>query len=298
MTVRLPSLNGLRAFEAAARHRSFTKAGIELNISQTAVSHRIRRLEEELGMRLFDRAKEGISLTQEGHGYLPGVRAAFRDIRLATERLRSEESDNVLTLSTLPSFAAKWLLPRLPSFLKVCPHIEVRVIGSTDIIDLEANGVDGAIRYGSGNWPGVRADRLMTDQLFPVCSPELLGGVQPLLRLEDLGSHTLLQTSGMTAGDWPLWLAAAGVSPDRQPDPKLTFNLTFMTIQAAIDGLGVAIGRKTYVEADLALGRLVAPFDIMLPSDGAFYFVSPADGATAPKIATFREWLLGQAYSS
>src|ERR1700757_3324833 len=168
MTSRLPSLNGLRAFEAAARHMSFTVAASELNVTQTAISHQIRRLEEELGIRLFVRQNRALTLTPQGKDYLPGVRAAFNDLRLATDRLLRKDNEHVLTVSTLASLAAKWLLPRLTSFQQAHPGIDVRITTSTSLVDFRRDDVDAAIRYGGGQWQGLRADWLMADELFPV----------------------------------------------------------------------------------------------------------------------------------
>src|ERR1041385_9177390 len=189
MTPRLPSLNGLRAFEAAARHLSFTQAASELNVTQTAISHQIRRLEEELGLRLFIRKNRALALTPQARDSLPGVRAAFTDLRLATDRLLRKGDDNVLTVSTLASLAAKWLLPRLTAFQEAHPGIDVRITTSTALVDFRGGDVDAAIRYGRGQWPGVRADWLMADELFPVCSPALLKGDKSLRTPEDLKDH-------------------------------------------------------------------------------------------------------------
>jgi LysR family transcriptional regulator, glycine cleavage system transcriptional activator len=291
MTARLPSLNGLRAFEAAARHLSFTVAAAELNVTQTAISHQIRRLEEELGVRLFVRQNRALALTPEARDYLPGVRAAFNDLRLATDRLLRRDNDHVLTVSTLASLAAKWLLPRLPAFQEAHPGIDVRITTSTALVDFQRDDVDCAIRYGRGQWPGLRADWLMADQLFPVCSPALLTGNRPLRRPEDLAHHTLLHTSAAYGDDWRLWLTAAGLPADVSKQPGLTFDLILVTVQAAIDGIGVAMGRTSYVEADIAKDRLVVPFKITLPTDAGFYLVSPQAKADAPKLSTFRQWL-------
>lgn len=291
-TPRLPSLNGLRAFEAAARHLSFTAAATELNVTQTAVSHQIRRLEQELGTRLFVRRNRAIALTADGLDYLPPVRAAFNDLRLATAKLRRKGDDRVLTVSTLASLAAKWLLPRLAAFQEAHPDIDVRITTSIDLVDFTSGDVDAAIRYGRGNWPGLRADWLMADRMFPVCSPALLSGERPLRRPEDLRDHILLHTSGASRDDWRLWLTAAGLPADLSQHGGLTFDLNFVTVQAAIDGHGVAIGRTAYVRDDIARGRLVAPFDITLPVDAGFYLVSLEDRADTPKLAAFRQWLL------
>lgn len=292
MTARLPSLNGLRAFEAAARHLSFTLAASELNVTQTAISHQIRRLEEELGIRLFIRQNRALALTPEARDYLPGVRAAFNDLRLATDRLLRKEDDKVLTVSTLASLAAKWLLPRLTDFQEQHPGIDVRITTSTGLVDFQRDNVDAAIRYGRGQWPGVRADWLMADELFPVCSPSLLRGDKPLRRPEDLRNHPLLHTSNTNSDDWRLWLTAAGLPADIARQPGITFDMIFMTIQAAIDGIGVAMGRTSYVQDDIAKGRLVVPFKIALPADAGFYLVAPEGRREAPKLAAFRQWIV------
>src|SRR6201996_7131031 len=210
MTMRLPSLNGLRAFEAAARHLSFTVAAAELNVTQTAISHQIRRLEEELGIRLFVRKNRALALTPEARDYLPGVRAAFNDLRLATDRLLRKDDGNVLTISTLASLAAKWLLPRLSAFQEAHPGIDVRITTSTSLVDFQRDKVDAAIRYGRGHWPGLRAHWLTADELFPVCSPALLAGNRPLRMPDDLRDHVLLTTS-TNGDDWRQWLTAAGL---------------------------------------------------------------------------------------
>ena len=292
MTARLPSLNGLRAFEAAARHLSFTLAASELNVTQTAISHQIRRLEEELGIRLFIRQNRALALTPEARDYLPGVRAAFNDLRLATDRLLRKEDDKVLTVSTLASLAAKWLLPRLTDFQEQHPGIAVRITTSTGLVDFQRDNVDAAIRYGRGQWPGVRADWLMADELFPVCSPSLLRADKPLRRPEDLRNHPLLHTSNTNSDDWRLWLTAAGLPVDIARQPGITFDMIFMTIQAAIDGIGVAMGRTSYVQDDIAKGRLVVPFKIALPADAGFYLVAPEGRREAPKLAAFRQWIV------
>src|ERR1700743_2549562 len=242
MTGRLPSLNGLRAFEAAARHLSFTNAAAELNVTQTAISHQIRRLEEELGIRLFVRQNRALALTSEARDYLPGVRAAFNDLRLATDRLLRKDNEHVLTVSTLASFAAKWLLPRLSSFQEEHPGIDVPLTPTSALVHCRSRGLCAASRYGRGRWPDLRADWLMRDELFPVCSPTLLKGSRPLKNPQDLAQQTLLHTSGGYDDDWRLWLTAAGLPTDISEQPGLTFDLIFVTVQAAIDCSGVAEG--------------------------------------------------------
>jgi LysR family glycine cleavage system transcriptional activator len=291
---RLPSLNGLRAFEAAARHLSFTNAAAELNVTQTAISHQIRRLEEELGIQLFARQNRSLILTPEARDYVPRIRAAFQDLRQATDQLLRKDNDHVLTISTLASFAAKWLLPRLASFQEAHPGIDVRITTSMELVDFRSGDVDAAIRYGRGQWPGLEATWLIADELFPVCSPALLIGERPLRHPKDLAQHVLLHTTSYS-DDWRLWMTAAGVPIHAGATHGLTFDLFFMTVQAAIDGLGVAVGRTTYVKDDIENGRLVVPFDIALPADAGFYLVSPDTRASTPKLIAFRNWLIGAA---
>src|SRR6185312_12604873 len=186
---------------------------------------------------------------------------------------------------------AKWLLPRLGTFQEAHPGIDVHITTSTGLVDFERDNVDAAIRYGRGQWPGLRADWLMADELFPVCSPALLNGSKPLKCPEDLKEHVLLHTSNANSDDWRLWLTAAGLPTNLSKQPDVTFDLIFMTVQAAIDGLGVAMGRTAYVQDDIAKGRLVVPFKIELPVDAGFYLVSPEARADSPKLSALRNWL-------
>src|SRR3978361_1199048 len=241
MTARLPSLNGLRAFEAAARHLSFTNAATELNVTQTAITLQIRRLEEELGIKLFIRQNRALTLTPEARDYLPGIRAAFNDLRLATDRLLRKDNDHVLTVSTLASLAAKWLLPRLSAFQEAQPGIEVHITTSTGLVDFKKGDVDAAIRYGRGQWPGLRADWLMADQLFPVCSPALLTGHKPPRCPEDLAHHVLLHSTN-NDDDWRPRFTIHGLPTDISKQHGVSFDLIFMVGQGAIDRPGVALG--------------------------------------------------------
>ena len=290
----LPSLNGLRAFEASARLLSFTLAAEELNVTQTAISHQIRRLEEQLGLKLFLRQNRALALTPEAREYLPPVRTAFEDLRRATARLLQPDQDGRLTVSTTASLATKWLVSRVAAFQDANPGMEVRIATSTHLVDFGREEVDLAIRYGRGHWPGVRADWLMAERLFPVCAPALLTGPDPLRQPADLARHTLLHAT-ISRDDWRLWLTAAGLPHELAARRGLTFDLGFMAIQAAMDGLGVALGRLHLVEADIRAGRLVAPFDTELPQDAGYYIVTPDATADTPKIRRFRDWLIASA---
>jgi LysR family transcriptional regulator, glycine cleavage system transcriptional activator len=291
----LPSLSGLRAFEAAARHLSFTAAAHELHVTQTAISHQIRRLEEQLGRRLFERRNRSLTLTRDAEAYLPAVRGAFEDLRLATARLQRSGNDDMLTVSTTASLAAKWLITRVAAFQDAHRGIEVRITTSSQLVDFRRDQVDMAVRYGRGSWPGLRAEWLMAEDIFPICSPALLRGEHPLRHPNDLAYHNLLH---VTTGpeDWQMWLTAAGLPHSLAERRGLTFDQSFMAMQAAIEGLGVALGRSRFVETDIAAGRLVAPFDVRLPTDAGYYVVAPEQTADTPKIALFRAWLIASTH--
>jgi LysR family glycine cleavage system transcriptional activator len=290
----LPSLNGLRAFEAAARSLSFTYAAVELNVTQTAISHQIRRLEDQLGIKLFIRQNRTLALTREAQDYLPSVRSAFEDLRRATERLRRGGHDGRLTVSTTASLATKWLVSRVAAFQDANPGLEVRITTGNKLVDFRQDEVDMAVRYGRGHWPGVRADWLMAERVFPVCAPRLLNGPEPLRQPADLAHHTLLHAT-VSRDDWRLWLTAAGLPFSIAARRGLTFDEAFLAIQAAVEGLGVALGRHHLVEADIAAGRLIAPFDTVLPQDAGYYVVTPEATVDDPKIVLFRDWLIASA---
>jgi len=289
----LPSLTGLRAFEAAARHLSFTRAAAELNVTPTAISHLIRRLEQQLGTALFIRRNRALALTREGQDYLPPVRSAFEDLRQATARLRRPAHEGLLTVSTTASLATKWLVSRVAAFQDAHPSMEVRITTSAHLVDFRREEVDIAVRFGRGNWPDLRADWLMAEHLFPVCSPALLAAKQ-LRTPADLARHTLLHTT-VSREDWQLWLTAAGLPLSIAKQRGLMFDQGFMAVQAAMEGLGVALGRTHLVADDIAAGRLVVPFDMVLPQDAGYYIVAPIATAGTPKIALFRDWLLASA---
>jgi LysR family glycine cleavage system transcriptional activator len=287
----LPSLNGLRAFEAAARHMSFTRAADELHVTQTAISHQIRRLEEQLGKRLFVRGSRTLHLTRDAMDYLPAIRTAFDDLRRATVRLQRRDREGLLTVSTTASLAAKWLVTRVASFQDTHPEIEVRITTSSHLVDFQREEVDMAVRYGRGNWPDLRTQWLMAEDIFPVCSPALMKGPKPLRRPEDLAHHSLLHTT-IGREDWQLWLTAAELPVSLALRRGLSFDQGFMALQAAMDGLGVALSSKSFVEADIASGRLVIPFDVVLPADAGYYIVAPEETANTTKVALFRDWLV------
>ena len=292
MPHRLPPLAALRAFEAAARHLSFTRAADELHVNQTAISHQIRGLEERLGVRLFRRLPRGLVLTEEAQRYLPAVRDAFARLETATAELLAERTRGTLTASVLPSFAAKWLVPRLGRFRAANPDIDLRISTSQHLVDFAREDVDIGIRMGRGHYPGLRVDRLFGETLVPVCSPALLEGEHPLRRPEDLEHHVLLHDDDSTG--WRLWLELAGVD-GVDAGRGLTFTDSAIVVQVAAEGQGVALARTALAAWDLAAGRLVRPFDVSVPHDLAYYLVCPEASAERPRIVAVRDWLLAEA---
>jgi LysR family glycine cleavage system transcriptional activator len=231
-------------------------------------------------------------LTDQGQLLLPAVREAFDRLRAGVRRVQDLCCGGALTISTTPSFAASWLAGRLARFQALHPEIELQLSATARMVDFAREGVDCGIRYGMGDWPGLVSQRLFRTALLPVCSPTLLDGANPLRRPEDLARHTLLHALD-GADDWRLWLRAAGVEGiDPTRGPK--FDSIPLVLQAAISGAGVGIGRRQLVQAELAAGRLVAPFDFELPDECAYYFVAPEATADQPKLAAFRSWLLAE----
>lgn len=291
MAERLPPLSALRTFEAAARHLSFTRAADELHVTQAAVSHQIKALEADLGVRLFRRLNRSLLLTDEGQLLAPAVRRAFDELAAGVEQVRGR-GGGTLTISTTPSIAANWLAGRLGRFQALRPEFEIRLMATPRLVDFAREGVDCGIRYGFGAWPGLVAVRLFSAALTPVCSPRLLKRPEPLREPADLARHTLLHALD-DMDDWRLWLRAAGVSGvDPQRGPK--FEAMPLALQAAISGTGVAISRGPLADEALAAGVLVRPFDFELPSECAYYFVAPELRAEQPKVQAFRTWLLAE----
>ena len=292
---RLPPLNAVRAFEAAARHLSFTKAAEELSVTQAAVSHQVKALEERLQVPLFRRLNRGLVLTEAGGSYLRELEDILDRLEQATERLRASEATGILTVSTSTSFAAKWLVPRLQRFRDRRPDIDVRIDANDSLTDFRRDNVDIAIRYGRGVYPGLSSVQLLQDIVFPVCSPKLLEGGHPLREPSDLKHFTLLHDQGVVE-DWRTWLRTAGVT-DVEPTRGPVFSHSAMLIEAAIAGQGVALARRSMVARDVREGRLVQPFPLSLKAEFSYWVVCPQSAAEKPKIAEFRAWLLDEAAS-
>jgi LysR family transcriptional regulator, glycine cleavage system transcriptional activator len=294
MATRLPPLNALVVFEAAARHLSFTRAADSLHVTQAAVSHQIKALEEWLGVPLFHRVGrgKGLALTEAGRSYLPRVNAALEAIRSATSAVMDKRRQRVLNVATLDSFGLLWLLPRLGRFVKDHPGIDVRVLAADLDDDALAMGeVDVDLRYGEGDWPGLQVVRFMTEVIFPVCSPRIITRDKPLAVPSDLRHHTLLHD--VLSVDWRTWLDAAGehdVDVSRGPG----FNHSHLVTAAAINGDGVALGRGALVTSAIERGELVKPFELTVPCTFAYYAVCSHGSADDPVVVAFREWLIDE----
>jgi LysR family glycine cleavage system transcriptional activator len=296
---RLPGLPAFRTFEAAARHLSFSRAAVALNVTPAAVSSQIRALEDQLGVRLFLRTSRQMALTNAGQILFAAVTEAFATLTRAVDHLAGADG-HTLRVATSASFAAKWLLPRLERFRALHPGVDVVIDASEATIDLASSDTAVAIRFGHGYWPGTRADRLIEERVFPVCSPALLQGEHPLRTPGDLRHHPLIhlewQASGDTWPDWRTWLLAAGVT-DIDAAHGVRMTSYALASQEAIAGRGVALGNTSLVGDDLASGRLVRPFALSLKvaADFAYYLVTPTALADTPLVAAFRAWALAEA---
>ncbi|HEX2581694.1 MAG TPA: transcriptional regulator GcvA [Dongiaceae bacterium] len=282
-----PSVHALRAFDAVARHLSFKKAARELNLSPGAISQKVRNLEDQLGVNLFERTQHKVILTPEGNIYLPGIRRALLEIMDSGHLIRKHKENPRLTVNTLSYFAAKWLIPRLNHFNHLHAKIVVNVNTSSELVDFVNDDV--AIRHGMGQYQGLASFRLFSEDLIPVCSPALLKGEHPLRHPQDLQYHTLLHDS--LGRDWGFFLRGLNIMEvDADKGPR--FNDESLIFQAAIEGQGVALGRSALVAHDIQKGNLVRPFAISMPSAFAYYLVYPEDRVDNPVIAAFQRWLL------
>ncbi len=313
MIYRLPPLNALRVFEAAARHLSFKEAANELSITQAAVSHQIKSLEEYLGVPLFKRAGRGVQLTEAARACLPKLREGFDSLAAAVEMIHVRADETDLQITAPPVFTARWLMPRLADFAKREPKIDVRVVSSSKMVDAgaldsatlvgnfdlrnESSGVE--IHLGSGGYPGYRADRLFGVAMIAVASPELAHGSPPLSEPADLARHTLLHddaTDLVAHGHaWAKWLDVAGVADKVDGTRGPHFSSNILSLEAASQRLGIALALHPMVDADIASGRLWQPFDVELKPQSAYYLVCPEVIAERPAVVAFRKWLLQQA---
>lgn len=295
MNRRLPPLNALRAFEAAGRHLSLSRAAEELHVTPAAISHQVKALEQALGARLFRRVSRGLALSATGQALLPALSEGFDRLLEGIDEVRRADEQRPLTVSVAPSFGAKWLVPRLERLREAHPDLDVRIDANARVVDLEREDIDVALRYGPGDYPGLHVERLLSDEVVPVCAPQLVQGEHPLRAPADLAHHVLLhheQPMGdLGYPDWRMWLLAAGVQGvDASRGPR--FTLASMALQAAQDAQGVALIGRALVDRDVAAGRLVQPFQgLGLPLRFAYWIVSPARNAEHPRVKAFREWL-------
>lgn len=294
-------LNAMRAFEASARHGSFSGAGEELNVTAAAVGQLVRGLEDWLGVSLFHRVTSGrsrLAPTEAAERALPDIRAGLDRLRLGLERLKEASTNGVLTVTVSPAFAAKWLLPRIERFQAQWPDTDVRLDTSLKLVDYLAQGIDVGVRYGNGTWPGLAADKLMEEEVYPVCSPLLLGKLN-LRAPADLARQTLIHDLSVDASvgfpTWENWLRTAGVA-DAAIQRGMRINNSAAVLQAAVEGRGIALARSIMAQDDVAAGRLVRLFpEIGLPSALAYYVVYRPDTAALPRSQAFRTWLFEEA---
>ena len=291
MRRKLPPLNAIKAFEAAARSESVTRAAEELRVTPAAVSQHVKALEATLGLKLFTREGQRLALTEAGREYLAVVRDAFDRIAVGTERLAYREKFGVLTISASPDFAAKWLVHRLGRLAETHPDIDLRVSATTHHVDFAREDVDVAVRHGNGAWPGLDVARLCSERLFPVCSPKLMSRRKRPLTGEDLLKFPLLRLGDWST--WTRWFEAAGVPNPVAHGPVL--NRASMLIDAAVDGQGIALARTALAASDLISGRLIRPIDLSLPMANTYWIVCPKVTAGSGKLAAVREWLLAEA---
>lgn len=294
MAYRLPPLNGLRAFEATARHMSFSRAAEELNVTPAALSHQVKGLEEFLGIQLFIRKNRAIELTEAGKLCFPGIQDGFERLNESVGQLYPDPEDNVIVISSGPAFAAKWLAPRIYRFIEQYPQFDARISANLNRSSFGVGGIDVAIRFGDGNYPEEHVELFLKDKMTPMCSPLLLQGDKPLDEPEDLIHHTLIHDDSLAqmTGEvyWVNWLKEMGLDQvDHTRGPR--FNHADHALDAAIGGSGVVLGRTAIAGPDLKAGRLVAPFNLYQTGRRAFHFVCRKDAIALPKIRAFRDWL-------
>lgn len=299
----LPGTRALRTFEAAARHRNFTRAADELGLTPAAVSYQIKEIEDQIGVVLFTRTSRSIQLTPAGAVLFEATADALDTLHRATGRARRlARSAAQLRVSLSARFATNWLLPRLPQFRAANPGLELSFDISDELRDFEADDIDVAIRFGTGNYEGARADRLFDTLIVPVCSPRLLEAGPPLNEPRDLlrHNHTLCyvdwKTDAMTWPDWRMWMAAAGVSDDIDDSRLVGFADSSFVVQAVLEGGAVGLADLDMIASDLAQGRLVRLFDVgvRMPQPYAYYLVCPQESSEDARVVAFREWMLGQ----
>lgn len=295
MPRRLPPLNALRAFEAAGRRSSMSAAADELSVTPAAISHQIKTLEDYFGVSLFHRAVRSVRLTDSGAALLPYLSDGMDLWAEGCRKLGALDDASPLVISSAPVFAGKWLVRWLSNFNAIHPDITVRLDGALTLANFTSDGVDGAIRFGTGPYPGLHTDPLVNEDVVPVCSPMLLEGEHPLRTPDNLIHHTLIHVDwneiAGTQPDWAMWLRTAGVNGvDPTKGPVMTSD--GLAVEGALDGGGVVLVSEFLVRQDLLKGRLVKPFDLVLPSSHWYWFVCPPENLERPKVRAFRDWLV------
>ena len=291
MPARLPPLSALRVFETAARHLNFSRAAEELSVTHSAVSHQIKALEAHLGVELFRRSGRAMLLTGEGQRFYVHVREAFARLQRGVAELKPEARRAALTVSALPGFAARWLVPRLPEFYRRHPELDVNLRATTVLTDFQREDVDLAVRFGPGSWPGLAAEKLLDEEIFPVCSPRYRGGRLPRTPQELLGC-TLLHH---VFEPWEEWFRAVGLEEPAIP-PGPGFSESNLLLKAAADGQGVALALGVLVQTELKSGELVQCHP-SLKARYAYYLVHPRQDPPAPKVTAFKQWIKAAARS-
>lgn len=295
MKRRLPSLNSLRAFEAAARHCNFRDAADELSVSHSAISHQVKFLEDYLSVELFVRKPRSVELTKTGHSYYLVLRDVLDRIADATNRILEPHSEHILTLQVYSTFAVRWLIPRLNGFRKAYPDFQIRLITSQFDVDFEHENMDLAVMIGEPTQPDIHYEYLYRSQVFPVCSPELLSGSRPLNQPADLIHHRILQVYP-SEKDWAIWLSEQGVT-DINLESDVQFDSYDHALDAAAEGEGVALAMQPFAARDLRSGVLVEPFRSRIRGNGDWYLVCRKERFQDRKIIIFRDWLLNEIQS-
>ena len=295
MNRRMPPLNALKAFEAAARHLSFTAASAELNVTQAAISHQVRTLENYIGLNLFNRAHQRLSLTNAGKSYLPMLTKSFDLIGLGYKEIITDKKSTHLNIKAPSSFSVQWLLPRITAYQQQHPDIDVNLSAQDNDISFFPDAFDIEIQYLLEPSLKSHSTLLFAEEIFPVCSPELLTGPEPLLQPSDLAKYRLLHIN-FYPEDWATWLAHAGVS-NVNSELGHRFDQSMLTLNSAIHGSGIALARSPIVNQKLANGSLVEPFNIRLPSQGGYWLTTKSDLTTCTHVANFKDWLLQECHA-
>lgn len=289
-------LNALRAFDAAARHMNFKRAADDLSVTPAAISQQIRTLEDFLGVELFKRSNRSLVLTEAGRISLGALQEGFEKLEEAVDAMTDAKLANDLRISVPPSFASKWMVPRLANYYERHPLSIVKISATMNLADFHTEDTDLAIRYGRGDYPGLHVEKLMGDVIYPVCSPDLAKSSVPIRIPADVLAHTLIHDESESdegdtgAPSWRMWLRAAGLTP---PDglPALHFNTNALAIEAAVAGRGIALARSSIAEEDLRAGRLIRPFTEETPVDFAHYIVCPPEKLKLERVQQFLNWL-------